>query len=63
VQAFVQARSCRRVRVETFVETFVEILGAQSGSIADGFYRVRGGLSNRGIGELSGGVLGGDIPR
>ena len=52
MQAFVQAF------VQTFVETFVEILGAQSGSIADGFYRARGGLSNGGIGELSGGVLG-----
>ena len=55
MQAFVQAF------VQTFVETFVEILGAQSGSIADGFCRARGGLSNGGIGESSGGVLGGDI--
>jgi len=46
-----------------FVETFIETLGAQLGSIADGFYRARGGLLNRGIGELSGGILGGDIPR
>jgi len=29
----------------------------------DGFYRARGGLLNRGIGELSSGILGGDIPR
>jgi len=29
----------------------------------DGFCRVRGGLLNGGIGELSSGVLGGDIPR
>ena len=29
----------------------------------DGLYKVRGGLLNGGIGELSGGVLGGDIPR
>ena len=42
---------------------FVETLGAQLGSIADGLYRTRRGLLNGGIGELSGGVLGGDIPR
>jgi len=29
----------------------------------DRFCRVRGGLLNGSIGELSGGVLGGDIPR
>jgi len=29
----------------------------------DGFYRAKRGLLNGGIGELSGGILGGDIPR
>ena len=28
----------------------------------DGFYRVRGGLLNRGISKLSNGILGGNIP-
>ena len=49
--------------VQTIVETFVETLGAQLGSIVDVFCRAKGGLLNGGIGELSGGVLGGDIPR
>ena len=34
---------------------------ARLGSIADVIYRVRDGLLNGGIGEPSGGVLGGDI--
>ena len=42
---------------------FVETLGAQLGSITDGLCRTRVGLLNGGIGELSSGVLGGDIPR
>jgi len=29
----------------------------------DEFYKVRRGLLNGGIGKLSGGILGGDIPR
>ena len=61
MQAFVQAFV--EVFVQTFVEMFVETLGAQLGSIMDGFCRARGGLLNGGIGELSGGVLGGDILR
>ena len=51
------------ISIETFIEMFIEILGAQLDSIVDGFYRVREGLLNRSIGELSGGVLEGDIPR
>ena len=45
------------------MQAFVETLGAQLGSIMDGFYKTRGGLLNGGIGELSGSILGGDIPR
>jgi len=36
-------------------------LGARLGSIVDAIYRVRDKLLNRGIGELSSAVLGGDI--
>jgi hypothetical protein len=57
VQAFVQAF------VQSFVGTFVGVLGARSGSIADAICRVRDKLLNRGIGELSSAVLGGDIRR
>jgi len=56
VQAFVQA-------FVQFAQTFVEILGARSGSIADAICRVRDELLNRGIGELSSAILGGDIQR
>jgi hypothetical protein len=49
--------------VQAFVQTFVEILGGQLGSIVDGFCRAREGLSNGGIGELRGSILGGDIRR
>ena len=42
---------------------FIEILGAQLGSIADAMYRVGDKLLNGGIGELSSSILGGDIPR
>ena len=42
---------------------FVETLKAQLGSITDRFYKAKKGLLNRGISELSGSVLGGDIPR
>ena len=44
--------------VGTFVGTFVRVLGARSGSIVDGIYRVGDELSNGGIGELSSAVLG-----
>ena len=37
------------------------LLGAQLDSIIDIIYRVRDKLLNRGIGELSSAVLGGDI--
>jgi len=36
-------------------------LGAWLGSIIDTIYRVRDKLLNRGIGELSSAILGGDI--
>ena len=48
-------RSCR------FIWTFVGVLGAQSGSIVDGIYRVRDELLNGGIGELSSAVLGVEV--
>ena len=39
------------------------LLGARSGFIIDIIYRVRDKLLNRGIGELSSAILGGDIRR
>ena len=55
VQVFVYAF------MQTLVQTFVGVLGAQSGSIVDGIYRVGDELSNGGIGELSSAVLGVEV--
>ena len=39
------------------------LLGVQSGSIIDAIYRIKDGLLNRSISELSSAILGGDIRR
>ena len=49
---------CSYRRSYRFVGTFVGVLGARSGSIMDGIYRVEDELLNRGISKLSSAVLG-----
>ena len=60
-------RSCRRLcrrscrRSCRFVGTFVGVLGARSGSIMDGIYKIGDELLNSGISELSSAILGVEV--